>query len=71
MNYGFRFVRAAEGATLIMTEAVFTAAIGIALFRDPLTARFITGAVLILTSGVYLGLHREKEGANADIEASR
>jgi len=62
MIYGFRFIRAAEGATLIMTEAILTAVIGILLFRDPLTVRFVVGAALVVTSGIYLGLHGGREG---------
>jgi drug/metabolite transporter (DMT)-like permease len=64
INYGFRFIRAAEGTTLIMTEAIITAIIGITIFREPLTVRFIVGAILIISSGIYLGLHAEKKVAN-------
>jgi drug/metabolite transporter (DMT)-like permease len=64
INYGFRFIRAAEGTTLVMTEAIITAIIGITIFREPVTVRFIVGAILIISSGIYLGLQAEKKGAN-------
>ena len=56
MNHGFRFIRAPEGGTLVMFEAVLTAALGIVLFREPLSLRFVLGTVMILGSGIYLGL---------------
>jgi drug/metabolite transporter (DMT)-like permease len=56
MNYGYRFIRAAEGATLMMSEAIFAAVVGFAIFGEVLTQQFIIGATLILGSGVYLGL---------------
>lgn len=64
INYGLRFIRAAEGTTLIMTEAIITAIIGITIFREPLTVRFIVGAILIISSGIYLGLHAEEKVTN-------
>jgi len=59
-NYGLRFIRAAEGTTLIMTEAIITTIIGVTIFQEPLTVRFIVGAVLIISSGIYLGIHGQK-----------
>ena len=56
MNYGFRFIRAPEGGTLTMFEAVLTAALGIVLFQEPFSLRFVVGTVMILGSGIYLGL---------------
>ena len=56
MNHGFRFIPAAEGGTLLMVEAIFTAIVGIAIFHEPLTLGFILGTVMILGSGIYLGL---------------
>ena len=56
MNHGFRFIRAPEGGTLVMFEAVLTAVLGILLFREPLTLGFVVGTVMILGSGIYLGL---------------
>ena len=56
MNYGFRFIGAAEGATLLMIEAVLTAFVGILIFHEPLTLAFLVGTVMILGSGIYLGL---------------
>ena len=68
MNYGFRFVRAPEGGTLTMSEAVLTAAIGIILFQEPFSLGFVVGAIMILGSGIYLGLRtgRSVIGAAGD-----
>jgi len=74
MNHGFRFIRAPEGGTLVMFEAVLTAALGIVLFREPLSLRFVLGTVMILGSGIYLGLRtgRSVIGAEGDsISVSR
>jgi len=56
MNHGFRFIRTAEGATLLMVESVLTAIVGIILFHEPFTFTFVAGAAMILGSGIYLGL---------------
>jgi drug/metabolite transporter (DMT)-like permease len=56
MAYGLRFIYAAEGATLMMAEAVFTATAGFFLFKEALTLQFTFGAIMILGSGIYLGL---------------
>jgi drug/metabolite transporter (DMT)-like permease len=56
MNYGYKFVRAAEGATLMMAEAVFAALVGIIIFREPFNLQFLFGALMIISSGVYIGL---------------
>jgi S-adenosylmethionine uptake transporter len=56
MNHGFRFIRAAEGSTLLMVEAILTTLVGIILFREPFTPSFIVGATMILGSGIYLAL---------------
>jgi drug/metabolite transporter (DMT)-like permease len=61
MNYGYRFIRSAEGATLMMAEAVFASLAGIIIFREPLTLRFLIGAILLIGSGVYLGLQSGKD----------
>ena len=68
MNYGFRFIRAPEGGTLTMFEAVLTAALGITLFREPFSLGFVVGTVMILGSGIYLGLRtgRSVIGAEGD-----
>lgn len=55
-NHGFRFIKAAEGTTLLMTETVLTAIIGITLFHEPFTLTFVVGAMMVLGSGIYLGL---------------
>jgi drug/metabolite transporter (DMT)-like permease len=62
MNHGFRYIRAAEGATLMMVEAVFTAMVGIILLHEPLTPVFFAGTVMILGSGIYLGLRSGRRG---------
>ena len=66
MNYGFRFIRAPEGGTLMMFEAVLTAALGIILFREPLSLGFVVGTVMILGSGIYLGLRTGRSVIGAE-----
>ena len=64
MNYGFRFIRAAEGSTLMMSEAIFCAIVGFFVFSEVITPQFIIGASLILGSGVYLGLRAGTQKAD-------
>jgi drug/metabolite transporter (DMT)-like permease len=66
MNHGFRFIRAAEGSTLLMVEAIFTTLVGILLFYEPFTLTFLVGAVMILGSGIYLGLRTDNEMIGVD-----
>ena len=66
MNHGFRFMRAPEGGTLVMFEAVLTAVLGILLFREPLTLGFVVGTVMILGSGIYLGLRTGRSVIGAE-----
>ncbi|MDD1673203.1 MAG: DMT family transporter [Methanomicrobiales archaeon] len=61
MNHGFRYIRAPEGGTLVMFEAILTSALGILMFQEPFFLRFVLGSVMILGSGIYLGL---REGRN-------
>ena len=65
MAYGLRFIYAAEGATLMMAEAVFTATAGFFLFKEVLTIPFTFGAVMILGSGIYLGLRTGRKIAGS------
>jgi drug/metabolite transporter (DMT)-like permease len=64
MTYGYRFVRAAEGATLMMAEAVFAALIGIIIFRESFNFQFLCGALMIISSGVYIGLFSNRRLAD-------
>jgi drug/metabolite transporter (DMT)-like permease len=66
MNHGFRFVRAAEGATLLMAESVLTALVGVILFHEPFTFTFVAGATMILGSGIYLGLRTGNDMIDTD-----
>ena len=61
MAYGFRFIYAAEGAILMMCEAVFTAMTALILFKEALTLQFTIGAVMILGSGIYVGLRTSRK----------
>jgi drug/metabolite transporter (DMT)-like permease len=65
MAYGLRFIYAAEGATLMMAEAVFTATAGFFLFKEVLTLQFTFGAIMILGSGIYLGLRTGRKIAGS------
>lgn len=64
MNHGYRFIRAAEGATLMMSEAIFAAMVGFFVFGEVITPQFVIGATLILGSGVYLGLRAGTQKAD-------
>ena len=66
MNHGFRFIRAAEGSTLLMVEAILTAVVGIILFHEPFTFTFVVGAMMILGSGIYLGLRTGNDTIGID-----
>ena len=68
MNHGFRFIQAAEGSTLLMTEAILTAIIGITLFHEPFTLTFVVGAMMVLVSGIYLGLRTGNDTIGIDRE---
>ena len=66
MNHGFRFIRAAEGSTLLMVESILTAVVGIILFNEPFTLTFVAGATMILGSGIYLGLRTGNDMIDID-----
>jgi len=68
MNHGFRFIQAAEGSTLLMTEAILTAFVGIILFHEPFTFTLAVGAMMILGSGIYLGLRTGSDTIGIDRE---
>jgi len=54
MNQGFFYCKGFEGGVYMSTETVFTAMVGIFLLNDPVSWRFLVGAVLILGSGLAL-----------------
>jgi drug/metabolite transporter (DMT)-like permease len=54
MNQGFFYCRGWEGGVFMSSEVVFTAAVGILFFRDPVSWRFWTGGLMILTSVIAL-----------------
>lgn len=56
MNYGLKFCKASEGSLILMSEVVFTGIAGFIIFKDPVTWNFLTGAFLIVGSGVGLNL---------------
>ena len=68
MNHGLRFIRAAEGSTLMMTEVILTTMTGILLFEEPFTFTFVVGTLTILGSGIYLGLKTGNETIGIDRE---
>jgi drug/metabolite transporter (DMT)-like permease len=51
---------------LLMFEAILTSALGIALFREPLTLHFVLGSTMILGSGIYLGWRQDKNVVGID-----
>jgi drug/metabolite transporter (DMT)-like permease len=56
MTHGFRFCKAAEGSVIMMSEVVFAGIAGVLIFNDSLSPGFLTGAFLIIGSGVGLNL---------------
>ena len=56
MNQGFKYCKASEGATILMSEVVFTGLAGVLLFSDALSLGFWVGASLIVGCGVGLNL---------------
>jgi len=68
MNHGLRFIRAAEGSTLMMAEVILPTLTGILLFEEPFTFTFVVGTLTILGSGIYLGLKTGNETIGIDRE---
>jgi drug/metabolite transporter (DMT)-like permease len=56
MNQGLKFCKPTEGSLILMSEVVFVGAGGILIFKDPVTAHFLVGALLVVASGVGLNL---------------
>ena len=56
MNQGFKYCKASEGATILMSEVVFTGLAGVLLFSDALSLGFWVGGSLIVGCGVGLNL---------------
>lgn len=56
MNQAFKYCKASEGATILMSEVVFTGIAGVLLFKDSLGLDFLVGASLIVGCGVGLNL---------------
>jgi drug/metabolite transporter (DMT)-like permease len=65
MNQGLKFCKPTEGSLILMSEVVFVGAGGILIFKDPVTAHFLVGAILVVASGVGLNLvHRNVRNAS-------
>jgi len=74
MNYGLRFVRAAEGAVILMTESILTVIIGVLVFHEDLGLNFLVGAAMILGSGAVLamiGVYESGPSRGAPVDAIR
>ncbi len=54
MTYGYRYVRAAEGGVIMLSQVVYSLVIGVVYFREPLTAHTLVGGALILASSLWL-----------------
>jgi len=54
MNQGFFYCRGWEGGVFMSSEVVFTAAVGILFFGDPVSRRFWIGGLMILISVIAL-----------------
>ena len=58
MNQGFFYCRGWEGGVFMSSEVVFTALVGIVFLGDPVSWRFSTGGLMILSSGIALNRFR-------------
>lgn len=56
MNQGFKYCQATEGSLILMSEAIFASLAGILMFKEPITLRFLAGAMFIIGSGLGLNL---------------
>lgn len=56
MTQGFKSCKALGGSVILMSEVVFVAIAGIVIFKDSISTRFLTGAFLVVGSGVGLNL---------------
>jgi drug/metabolite transporter (DMT)-like permease len=63
---GYRYIEAAPGSLVSSSRILFGLALGVAVFSDPLTARIVGGAVLILLSLVGLSGLWKKNGDVAE-----
>jgi drug/metabolite transporter (DMT)-like permease len=58
MTYAYRYCTTAEGSVLSMFGAVVGSALGILLLAEPTNPSFITGALLVIISGIYLTVRK-------------
>jgi len=65
MNQGLKFCKPTEGSLILMSEVVFVGAGGILIFKDPVTANFLVGALLVVSSGVGLTLANKQLQENS------
>lgn len=65
MTFAYKHTGAAQGSLLGLATPVLTGIIGVAYFREPFTARFAAGALLILLACAYLALQPVRRGAPA------
>jgi len=63
MNMGFNHLPAAEGGVVLMSQVVIAAALGVALFGEPLTGRLIIGGAMVLLAGAFLNRAARKRSA--------
>ena len=68
MNQGLKFCKPTEGSLILMSEVVFVGAGGILIFKDPVTANFLGGALLVVASGVGLNLVHRNVGNTSERE---
>jgi len=56
MTFGYRYIRAAEGGVIMLSQIVYSTVVGIVWFSEPLHITTIAGAVLILGAAVWLAV---------------
>lgn len=54
INHGYTILTAARGGVILMAQVVLAGAYGVIFLGEPITWRLIVGAILILSSGIYL-----------------
>ena len=72
MNQGLTFCKPTEGSLILMSEVVFVGAGGVLIFKDPVTANFLVGSLLVVASGVGLTLaNKRSRGELSGVKSQR
>lgn len=61
MTFGLKYVTAAEGVVLALSQILYSALAGAVLFSEPLTLSTLTGGLLIMGAGLWMSFARPGE----------